>query len=174
MTRRREGCCFPCCCCSRWKLLLGDSSAAFDRQSILRRRREVSFLTGRKKKQKKHWNSKAFSSLSLSSQMSGRYLEEIIPRDKPGAGTGSSFGGGIGRGGGAASGGGRHAGFGGGGRSGAGRGMNRAPHRGGVDSNKKRKGNSGLEITFDPAAVRYAWEREEEERRGGRNDASPG
>ena len=87
--------------------------------------------------------------------MSGRYLEEIIPRDKPGAGTGGGFGGGGGRGGAS---GGRHAGFGGGGgRSGSGRGMSRGQqpqaHRGGVES-KKRKGNSGLEITFDPSAVR--------------------
>ena len=92
--------------------------------------------------------------------MSGRYLEEIIPRDRPGAGTGGGFGGG-GRG---AASGGRHAGFGGGssgggGRSaGFGRGTNRGQHqpqahRGGVES-KKRKGNSGMEITFDPAAVR--------------------
>jgi len=113
----------------------------------------------KKTKKASEFSNRACSLFSLPKSMSGRYLEDIIPRDKPGAGTGGGLGG---SGGGAGASGGRHAGGrggGGGGRSGFGRGMNRGgqpqAHRGGgVDSNNKRKGNSGLEITFDPAAVR--------------------
>ena len=91
--------------------------------------------------------------------MSGRYLEDIIPRDKPGAGTGGGFGIGGGRGGGSGGrGAGRHASGGGGGGFGGGRSgfaSARQPQRRDGDASKKRKKvNSGLEITFDPEAVR--------------------